>query len=812
MFDSFLSDLRYAARRLAASPGFTLAAATCVALGISANTAIFSLVDALLLRPLPGVTDPGALLEVGRSQDGAGSDTFAFPALTALSESSRTVDLAGWTFTPLALGGETASEALMGLLVTDNYFDVLAAPLQLGRGFAPGESGTVGSPPLILISDRIWQTRYEADSEIVGREVRVNGAMATVIGVTAPGFAGSVAVIRADAWMPFGMTAGGFRDEDDLTGWRNNFVLGIGRLRDGESVATAGQELGGLMTALVAEHGEALHGQGVVVHALGGLPVDLAGPIQLFMVVLMAVVAVVLAVACVSVAGMLLARSLARGREVAVRLALGARRARLVRQLLTESALLVALGGFLGVTGGFVATRVIRAVDLPIPPPFNVALSPTVDLRVLGFALLATVVAGVVAGLGPALRASRPDLVPALKSDASDDRSRLFGRRALIAAQVGMTVVLVVVAGLFMRALGRAGSIDLGFEPEGVYALGLDTTLTGLPPETATEVLNRLVSSARAVPDVDSAALTDLLPLGLPSNMGFGGLAVAGHESPAGESSFAASVNIIGEGYFDTMGIPLLAGLDFARQELADGPRQAIINAHMATTFWDGSSVGQTFTLGQAEYVVKGVAADSKYQRLSEETPFFVYVPHAQRFSARPFLIASLGGNPGDALAAIRRAAAAIAPDLPVLQVVSLRSYAELGLLPQRVAAAVAGVMGVVVILLAAVGIYGVTAQITRRRAPEIGIRMALGADRGDVQRLVIRQGMRAPIVGLVGGLAVAVVVTRFLTIFLYGVSPLDPTVFVVGAAVLAAIAMIANWLPARWASRVDPVRALRAE
>jgi len=377
-------------------------------------------------------------------------------------------------------------------------------------------------------------------------------------------------------------------------------------------------------------------------------------------------------------------------------------------------------------------------------------------------------------------------------------------------------VVLVVVAGLFLRALGQAGSIDVGFDPEGVYALGLDADLTGLAPEAAAELLKQVVASSRAVPGVDSASLVDILPLGMPSNMGFGGLAVAGavagHEPPAGETSFGASVNIIGDDYFDTMGIPLLAGLDFTSQELADGPRQAIVNAHMATTFWGASAVGQTFTLGQTEYVVKGVASDSKYQTLSEEPLFFVYVPRSQRFSSGPFLIARLGGDPAEALAAIRRAVATIAPDLPVLQIVSLRSYADLGLLPQRVAAAVAGVMGVVVILLAAVGIYGVTAQITRRRAPEIGIRMALGADRGDVLRLVIAQGMRAPLIGLVGGLAVALAVTRFLTMFLYGVSPLDPVVFAGGAGLLATIAVMANWLPARWASRVDPVRALRAE
>ncbi len=810
--DTLLSDLRYAARRLSASPGFTLAAAMCIALGIGANTAIFSLVDAVLLRPLPGVLEPGALLEVGRSQDGQGSDTFAFSTLLALTEGSRTTTLAGWTFAPLALGGESEPEAVMGLQVTDNYFDVLATPMQHGRGFAPGESGTVGSPARVVISDRLWRARYDADPAIVGSEIRINGTIAAVIGVAAPGFAGSVAVIRADAWVPFGMAAGGFTDEDDLTGWRNNLILGVGRLRAGESVATAGQELDSLMTVLVAEHGDTLQGQGVVVHALGGLPFDLAGPIRLFMIVLMVVVAVVLAVACVSVAGMLLARSLARGREVAVRRALGAGRGRLVRQLLTESALLVAIGGVLGVAAGFVATRLIRAVDLPIPPPFNLALAPTVDLRVLGFALLVTALAAVAAGLGPSLRASSPDLVRALKSDVANDRSRLFGRRTLIAAQVGMTVVLVVIAGLFLRALGEAESIDLGFQPDGVYAVGVDTNLTGLPPAAAADVLRQLVVASRAIPGVDNAALSVLLPLGLPANMGFGGLTVAGHEPPVGETSFTANVNIIGDGYFDTMGIPLLSGREFAGVASTGGTRSAIVNAHMATTFWQGQAEGQTFHLGGQEYVVRGVAADSKYQTLLEDPRFFIYVSHHERFAAAPFLIARIGGEAAPALAAIRRTAATVAPDLPVLQVVSLSSYADLGLLPQRLAAAVAGMMGLVVIVLAAVGIYGVTAQVTRRRAPEIGVRMALGADAGEVLRLVIRQGMRAPLLGLAGGLVVASAATRFLSTFLFGVSPIDPVVFVGGAALLAAIALAANWSPARWASRVDPVRALRAE
>jgi predicted permease len=462
---------------------------------------------------------------------------------------------------------------------------------------------------------------------------------------------------------------------------------------------------------------------------------------------------------------------------------------------------------------GSIATRAIAVADLPVPPPFNLAIAPTFDLRVFGFAMLATLVAGLLAGLGPALRASRPDLLAALKADQGFRGSRLFGRRALIAVQVGATIVLVVTAGLFLRALGQASSIDLGFEPEGVYALSLDTDLTALPEASAIDLLTRVSDGARALPEIDNAAITALLPLGLPSSMGFGGLTVEGTEPPMGRDSWDASVNVVSMGYFDTMGIALRAGSDFAAQLPVDGPGQAIINSHMAQTFWSGDgAVGQTFRLGDTEYVVQGVAADALYTSLNEEPRFFVYTSHQQRFRAQTYLIARVRGEADTAVNGIRSLAADLAPDMPVLQVVSLRSYADLGLLPQRIAAAVAGTMGAVVILLAAIGIYGVTGQMARRRTGEIGIRMALGADRRKVMRLVMRQGMGAPAVGLVAGLGISLLVTRFLGSLLFGVSPLDPLVFIGGSILLATVAFVANWVPARWAARVDPVRALRAE
>lgn len=717
MLDNLFSDLRYSTRRLAASPGFTLAAALCVAVGVGANTTIFSLVDAILLRPLPGVTEPASLLEVGRSQDGSGSDTFGYPAITALMESSATVDIAGWNFTPVALGGDGVSEAALGMQVTDNYLDVLGAPLQLGRGFAPGESSPVDGAAVIVLSDSVWPNRYSADPLVLGRQVRVNGTVATVIGVVGPGFGGTYGVIRAEAWVPFGMVAGGFASADSLNSWPNNFVLGVGRLRQGVGIEAAREELGALMAGLVDGHPDAMRGQGVVVNPLGGLPVNATGSIQLFMAVLMAVVGVVLAVACINVAGMIAARSMSRGREVAVRLALGARRGRLVRQLLTESLLLVGLGGAIGVGVSVLATRAIRAADLPIPPPFDIALVPHVDLRVFGFAMLVTAIAGVVAGLGPALRCSRPDLVPALKADVGFGRPRLFGRRALVAAQVAATIVLVVTAGLFLRALGHAGAIDLGFEPEGVFALSLDTDLTALPDAAAIDLLSELAAGTRALPGVTDASVSALLPLGLPTSIGLGGLTVAGFEPPAGSGSYDARVNIVAAAYFDTMRIALRAGGDFDAQLTRESPSLAIINAHMADFFWpDGDAVGGTFALGESEYTVRGVAADSRYRSLTEDPSFFIYVSHAQTFRAQTFLIARINGDAAGPVAGIRSLAAALAPDLSVLDVVALRSYADLGLLPQRVAAALAGAMGVVVLILAAVGIYGVTAQTARRR------------------------------------------------------------------------------------------------
>ncbi|NKB89495.1 MAG: FtsX-like permease family protein [Acidobacteria bacterium] len=812
MSDSLLADLRYAFRRLTAAPGFTLAAASCIAIGIAANTAIFGLADALLLRPLAGVTEPAALVEIGRSQDGRGSDTFAYPALDALRESSRTVEVAGWTFAPMGIGAGDSPAALMGLQVTDNYFDVLGVPMQLGRGFAPGEAGAGGTPSIVVISDALWRDRFETDPAVIGREVRINGTRAAVVGVAAPGFTGSLAVIRADAWVPLGMEAGGFISGETLQGWRNNMILGVGRLADGASLGTARAELDAQMAALVDSRPDELEGQGVVANALGTLPVDLAGMVQLFMVVLSVVVGLVLAVACVNVAGMILARSLARRREVAVRSALGAGRGRIVQQLLTESFLLVGLGGVLGTVGAAGAMAAMRSIDLPIPPPFDIAFSPQLDARVMTYALLATGLAGLFAGLGPAARVSRADLVPALKGEGAVAGSRLLGRRALTVAQVALTVVLVVTAGLFVRALNRAAAIDLGFDATGVYAIGLDAALTGLDEAAGAAVLANLAESAEALPGVTRAGLSVLLPLGLPSNMGFGGLRVAGHQPPDEDGGFPASTNIVGPGYFETMGIDLVAGRDFDELDNADAARVAIINAHAAERFWNGDAVGQVFTLGETEYRVKAVAADSKYQTLTEETPFFIYVAHAQRYSAAPFLVARIDGDTAGTIASIRATAATIAPDLPILEVVSLRSYADLGLLPQRVAATLGASMGAIVILLAGIGMYSVTAQMVRRRHAEIGVRLALGAEPRALLGMVVRQGMREPIAGLVLGLAVAGFATRFMAVFLYGISPLDPVVFLGGSSLLLAAALAANWLPARSAAQLDPVRALRAE
>jgi len=816
--DTLLQDLRFGARQLTRTRALSAAAILCIAIGVAANTTIFSVVNTILLRPIPGVADSTGLLEVGRAQEGEPpGDTLSYPNWRDIIEATRDqVEIGLWTFVPLALSGDGEPEVVLGLSVTPSYFSVLGVQPERGRFFSEQNGAAETAEPVAVISHGLWQRRFGGADDVVGRPVRVNGTTATIVGVTPEGFGGHLSILGADAWVPLGMRASGLADQEMLQGRFNNFLLGIGRLRPDATLESA-QAAGVAAMAAVAEEFPRLEGLSVGMAPLRSLPAFIQTVATIFLGALMVVVGLVLMIACINVAGMLLSRGALRQREIAVRLAIGAGRARLVRQLLTESLLLFVAGGGLGVLAAWWGTALLSALNAPTPPPFAFNFDFGLDLRVLGFALALTFLTGMIFGLGPALRATRPDLVPALKVEASGDRRRTRVRALLVAGQMAMTVLLLVAAGLFLRALVSARNIDPGFDPDGVITMSLDLELHGYDEEGGLRFLSDARSEIAALPGVEAVSAAALLPLGLPASMSFGGVNVEGFEPPVNESSWDADLNVVTPGYFETLGIPLLQGRDFSDRDVAGAPRVAIVNQAMAEHFWpDGDAVGRTFLTGSftngTEWQVIGVARDSKYSSLGGERPFFTYMPESQSYRSQMSLQVKVRDAAAPPLEQIRAAIDRLDPELPFLEVIGLREYVEVGFLPQRIAGTVAGLLGVVGLILGAVGIYGVTAYAVSQRVREIGLRKALGAEHGALLRMVVRQGMVAPLVGMAVGLVLALAVSRVIGALLLGVSPLDPITFGGVLVVLGVVTVLANYLPARKAASVDPMIALHHE
>ena len=544
--DTLLQDLRYGFRQLTRSKAVSLAAVVCIAIGVGANTTIFSVVDAVLLRPIPGVGDATGLVEMGRMHpDEDPMDTLSYPTWRDVIEGTRgSVEIGLWTFSPVSLSGEGDPEVALGYSVTPSYFSVLGLRPAAGRFFTEQEGRIEAAESLAVISHGLWQRRFAGADGVVGSTVRVNGTPATVIGVAPEGFSGHLSVIGGDVWVPLGMRASGLPDRETLSGRFNSFLLGIGRLAPGVSLESA-QAAGSAAMANVVREFPRLEGTDVGIAPLGSLPAFVQFIATLFLSVLMVVVGLVLMIACINVAGMLLGRGVLRQREIAVRLAVGAGRGRVVRQLLTESLLLFACGGSLGVLGAVWTTRLLSAMNPPTPPPFEFTFDPGLDARVLGFSLVLTLLTGLLFGLGPALRTTRPDLVGALKDATGSGRRRTRLRGLLVASQVAMTVLLLVASGLFLRALVSARTIDPGFNPDGVITMSLDLDLHGYGIDEGKRFFRDLREELAATPGVQTSSVAALLPLGLPANISFGGVNVEGFEPPAGSSSWNGSLNIV---------------------------------------------------------------------------------------------------------------------------------------------------------------------------------------------------------------------------------------------------------------------------
>lgn len=812
MADLLTQQVQYAVRGLARSPVFTLVAVLSIAIGSGATTGIVTLFDAILLRPPPGVGHAERLVTVGRTQDGRGFDNFSYQTFLAYRTAGSLAGLAALEVEPHAasLAGPDGGEPIHVSAVSGNLFDVLQARPALGRFFAPDEDGAPGVNPVVVLSHAFWVRRFGADRSIVGRPLVLNGTPFAVVGVAAQGFQGPFA-LAPDLWVPLaGMTRLGM-PADLFTRRAAVWLMAIGRLAPDAGLGQAQAELSTIEARLAQDFPDAYEGQGVVVERASLVPGDMRAMIGGFLGLLLAVAGLVLVIASTNVAGMLLARAAARRREIAVRLALGASRRQLVGQLVIECLLLFGAAG----AAGLVLARWLVTGLLALLPrlPLPLALDARLDWRVLGFAFVVSLVTGLLAGVAPALQSTHPDLVPALKAGgAGTGRPRQRLRSSLLVAQIAFSMLLLMVAGLFARTLAHARTIDPGFEPRDVSVASLDLGLANYGEDQGRQVAAAILDQSRALPGVQGAALAAMLPLG-GGGLGLGGISVAGREPPDPRRGWDVDWNVVTPGYFAMLGIPLVRGRDFSAVDRTGSGDVAILNEAFATALFPGEDpVGRTLLNDGRSVTVIGVARNAKYRTLGEAQRNFIYVPLSQRYLGRTNLLIKVSPGAMAPGAAVRRIVAGVDPALPILRQQSLSEQVAVALLPQRIALFVSGGLGIVALLLALLGIYGVTAYAVAQRTREIGVRVALGARRSHVVALVLRQGLVLAGVGVVLGALAAFGVTRLLGGLLYGVPPTDALVLGGAAALLGLTALGASWIPARRAARLDPVIALRSE
>jgi predicted permease len=813
MLESVRYDSRHATRSLLRSPLFSITAILSIAIGVGGTAAIYSLANSLLLNTPPGIGSPDAVVNIGRTQEGSGFDNFNYLTFADYRDRNSTFSgLAALEFfpRPISMRGSEGGIAIESHVVSGNFFSVLQARPALGRFFLEEEDRTPRSHAVAVLSYQFWQEQFDGDPSVISRPIVLNGTPFTVVGVAAEGFHGPN-FTRSDLWVPMMASPWLGTSESMFTGSRRGaWIMAVGRLKTGVGLGQAQADLSTIAAQLAQAYPDVYEGQGVRLTPLSLFPGDMRRMVGFFTTFLFVLTGLVLVIGGTNVAGMLLARSAARRREIAVRLALGASRGRLVRQLITESALLFAVAG---VTGAFLAGLAVRALMSLVPAlPVSIAIAPAIDWRVVLFALAVAVAAGVLAGLAPALQSTKPSLAPELRSDAfggGQRRQRL--RNSLLVMQVAFSMLLLVVAGLFGRALVKARSIDPGFDARGIHVATLDLQLVNHTPETGRAFANRLLAGAGALPGVESAAMSRMIPLE-DGGMSLGEVIVEGRPAPGENPSWNADWNIVTPGYFDVMRIPVLRGRNFTDNDVAGSPQVAIMNEQLASAIWPGEDpIGKTFRNAEFTVTVIGVARTAKYRTLGEALRGFIYVPYSQRFEGRTSLmVRTTSGQP--MTLPLRRLIAELDPALPILSSQSMEAHVAIGLFPQRIAIWVAGLLGGVALLLALIGIYGVTAYGVAQRTREIGIRLALGSSPRKVLANVLGHGLRLGGLGVVLGLVAAAAVTRLLESLLLGVSGTDLVALASAGGLLLATALLASFLPARRAANVDPVTAIRQE
>jgi predicted permease len=810
--ESLLRDLKFSLRTLGKHRGATAIAVLSIGLGMGANATIFSMVSRFALRPAP-VGDPTMLLALHTTFDkGQCCNNFSMPVYTDVRDQAQSFSgVAAYDeLIPASIGGNGEPERVWGQATSANFFDVTQLQMITGRGFAKDEE----SSSVVVLGAGLWRRRFNSDPAIAGKTVMLSGRLYTVVGVAPAAFHGVDQILNAEFWVPLGDAAQMAPNRSDQSSRDFHWLAVVARMKPGVTRNVAWAELSTLAQRFALNYPKTDKGNGFVFEQAGSLPPRERSGVLIFLAALSVVVLLVLAIACANVANLLFAQAAARQRDMAVRLAVGATRGRLQRQLLLESTLLGLGGGVLGVALSVWATRGLSSFHLPAPVPLDVRVG--VDWRVLLFAFVLSVVSGVLLGVAPAWAAARPMLANALKGEDALARPgrRWSLRNLLIVVQVAMAMVLLSMTGLFLRSLQSAANIEIGFRSQGLLMLSVDPRVHGYSAERTVEFLRQLRERAAALPGVRSVVATDAPPL----NGGNRSDGFQAEDGPsAGKNETIAELYMVTPGYFETLGIPRIAGRDFG-DETATGPKTAIVNRAFVERIFGGENpIGRHVSGGGATYQIIGVAGNVKSRTLGEEQRAVLYRSLQQSVTGDPSflgytLVVETAGNPAAVQEAVRRQIHALDPTMAIFNEETMDEHIRSAYFLPRLAATLFGVFGCIGLVLATVGLYGVMSYSVSRRTREIGIRIAMGAQPGVVERLVLRQGLMLTLIAMALGWPAAWMLSKLASSFLYGIQPHDALTFAVVPLFLSAIALVACWLPARRAASIDPMQALRTE
>jgi len=799
------------------NPGFTLIAALSLALGIGANSAIFSLADALLLRPLP-ILEPSSVLDITTNTPDNPFGGVSYPNFRDLQTKSKSFDgMVAFQLSTVsvATSAQTLPQVVSGVIASDNFFRDFGVQPISGRGFLPEEGKVPGRDAVAVVGYDFWQTQLGKDPSVVGRNLRIKGVDFTIIGVAPQSFTGVDRYFHPAVYLPAMMTQRLDASPTDPLEDRSNHSYTLkARLKPGASRQAAQAEIASVWSNLKEQYPENNQSLGISVQTELQSRISQSPPDAALIALLMSLVGVVLLIACANVGSLLLGRARARTREIALRISLGASRSRLLSQLLTESLLLSLVGGALGLWVAYGGISFLQTIRIPSDPP--ILISSRLDGRVLLFSLIAAVLSSIVFGLAPALRSLQTDLIPALKANSGGQTGgRTIGRNVLVVSQIALSMVLLVAAGMLLTGFRKMLAADPGFSTDHRLMLGLNTSLVRYTPEQTRDFYRKLIDQTRALSGVRSASLARAIPF-TPEQYG-ASVVPEGYQFPKGLAADSLIANIVDEHFFDTMNTLVIRGRDFSADDRDTSRRVAIVNEEFAKTYWPNQdAIGKRFHLNDTKgpwIEIVGVTKTAKYLFVGETPTKFLYLPFAQNPTNQMLLIVETSGDPTPAIAQVRNVVRDLDPNQPVFNVRTLSDfYQQRAVEVPMMIAEMITTLGLVGLTLALVGLYGLIAYSVGRRTQEIGIRMAIGANRGSVLRMILRQGLALSLTGIAIGGVATIAVAKLLAAGLAGLGVISPATFIAVPILLVLVTLAACYVPARRASRVDPIVALHYE